>query len=608
MCGIAGIIDYEHPAQTMCAPYVQAMQETLRRRGPDQKGIWKESFVTLIHSRLSIVDLEGGRQPMMRGSCCIVYNGELYNTQELRAELLARGRQLSMHSDTEVILQSYLEWKEACVEKFNGIFAFAIWDTYRKELFIARDPMGVKPLFYTMCKDAFLFGSEIKTLLAHPFVRPRLTRSGILQLMLLGPGRIGGSGVLEGICELKPGACGYVDLHGLHSWTYAKMKDRVHTDPLETTVQTVRTLVRDAVHRQLQADVAVGTFLSGGLDSSIITALASEQFAREGKKLHTFSLDYEDNQKYFHATKFQPNADADYVEEMVQAIHSEHHRIVLRPQDVADALYAAVDARDLPGMADVDSSLLLFCKEIRRHVKVALSGECADELFGGYPWYRDPQVRMQYGFPWSQTTDHRSSFLKEEWLTGVDANAYVSQWYEQTLKETDLVAGIDTQERRLREMTMLNMQWFMQTLLDRKDRMSMYASLEVRVPFCDVRLARYLYSIPWEIKDYNGYEKGLLREAVKDLLPQRVLWRKKSPYPKTWHPLYRQCVSERMKELLTRADAPLFVIVKKERVQELLQEERSVPWYGQLMTTPQTIAYLLQLNYWLEHYHVEIQI
>ena len=354
--------------------------------------------------------------------------------------------------------------------------------------------------------------------------------------------------------------------------------------------------------------MAVGTFLSGGLDSSIITALASEQFAREGKKLHTFSLDYEDNQKYFHATKFQPNADADYVEEMVQAIHSEHHRIVLRPQDVADALYAAVDARDLPGMADVDSSLLLFCKEIRRHVKVALSGECADELFGGYPWYRDPQVRMRYGFPWSQTTDYRSSFLNEEWLTGVDANAYVSQWYEQTLKETDLVTDIDAQERRLREMTMLNMQWFMQTLLDRKDRMSMYASLEVRVPFCDVRLARYLYSIPWEIKDYNGYEKGLLREAVKDLLPQRVLWRKKSPYPKTWHPLYRQCVSERMKELLTRADAPLFVIVKKERVQDLLQEERSVPWYGQLMTTPQTIAYLLQLNYWLEHYHVEIQI
>ncbi len=606
MCGIAGIVDYEHPTRSMRPPYVQAMQATLLRRGPDQKGVWESEYVTLIHARLSIIDLQRGMQPMQREQCCIVYNGELYNTEELRQKLIRAGRTFSTHSDTEVVLNAYLEWKGDCVKQFNGIFAFAIWDDRRKELFAARDPMGVKPFFYTFCEDAFLFGSEIKTLLAHPYVKPRITRAGILQLMLLGPGRIGGDGVLEGIRELKPGACGYVDVHGMHSWDYAPMKDRVHEDSLETTVLKVRMLVKDAVRRQLQADVEVGTFLSGGLDSSIITALADEQFHREGKVLHTFSLDYEDNAKYFHTTKFQPNADPYYIQEMVKHIHSKHHHIVLKPKDVADALYAAVDARDLPGMADVDSSLLLFCKEIRRYVKVALSGECADELFGGYPWYRDPQVRMQAGFPWSQTTDYRSSFLQEEWLAGEDAHAYVTRWYEQTLQATDCVEGIDANERRLREMTMLNMKWFMQTLLDRKDRMSMYASLEVRVPFCDVRLANYLYSIPWEIKDYNGYEKGLLREAMKGLLPQEVLWRKKSPYPKTWHPFYRRCVSEQMELLLHDREAPLFAIVKRDRVKALLEEERAVPWYGQLMTTPQTIAYLLQLNYWLKHYQVEI--
>lgn len=606
MCGIAGIVDYEHPLLSMRDAYINAMQETMKRRGPDQKGVWESEYVTLIHARLSIVDLQRGRQPMQKEHCCIVYNGELYNTSELRKELIEDGWTFTTHSDTEVVLCAYLQWKEKCVEKFNGIFAFAIWDCYRKELFIARDPMGVKPFFYTFVQDAFLFGSEIKTLFAHPFVKPQVDRNGILQLMLLGPGRIGGDGVFKGIKELKPGACGYVDIHGIHSWIYMDMKDSVHKDSFETTVEKVRMLVTDAIHRQLQADVEVGTFLSGGLDSSIITALASKQFAKEGKTLHTFSLDYEDNAKYFHTTKFQPNADPYYIEQMTKCIHSVHHYIVLKPQDVAEALYAAVDARDLPGMADVDSSLLLFCKEIAQYVKVALSGECADELFGGYPWFRDPQIRMKEGFPWSQTTQYRASFLKDEWLEDIDPKAYVTSWYQDTCRHTDCIQGIDPNERRLREMTMLNMKWFMQTLLDRKDRMSMYSSLEVRVPFCDVRLAKYLYSIPWEMKDHDGYEKGLLREAMKGLLPQEVLWRKKSPYPKTWHPLYRTCVSRQMQEVLKNADAPLFKLLKKQRVEELLKEERSIPWYGQLMTTPQTIAYLLQINYWLEHYHVEL--
>ena len=606
MCGIAGIVDYEHPQRSMCICDLQRMQDTMKRRGPDQKGIWQSDYVSLVHARLSIVDLARGKQPMQRENCCMVYNGELYNTKELREELLKLGYVFTTESDTEVVLNAYLAWKEHCVERFNGIFAFAIWDSYRKELFVARDPMGVKPFFYAFCEDAFLFASEIKTLLAHPFVRPQIKQSSILQLLLLGPGRISGDGVFEGVEELKPGMCGYVDLYGMHRWEYAKMKDSMHVDSFETTVEKIRLLVTDAIHRQLQADVEVGTFLSGGLDSSIITALASEQFAKEGKKLHTFSLDYEENDKYFHTTKFQPNADPYYIEQMIQHIQSEHHSIVLKPQDVADALYAAVDARDLPGMADVDSSLLLFCKEIAKHVKVALSGECADELFGGYPWYRDLEIRRQEGFPWSQTTLYRASFLNEEWIRGVDAREYVSKWYERTCQEADCIKGIDSEERRLREMTTLNMKWFMQTLLDRKDRMSMYSSLEVRVPFCDVRLAQYLYSIPWEMKDHNGYEKGLLREAMKGLLPQEVLWRKKSPYPKTWHPVYRQCVSEQMEKILSDEEAPLFAIVSRQRITELLKEERSIPWYGQLMTTPQTIAYFLQLNYWLKHYHVEI--
>lgn len=606
MCGIAGIVDYENERQTMSWDILKAMQDTMRRRGPDQNGIWHDRFVSLVHARLSIMDPEHGLQPMHMQEGSIVYNGELYNADELRKELQAAGFSFRTSCDTEVVLAAYLQWHEHCVERFNGIFAFALWDDWRKELFIARDPMGVKPLFYTWHETTFLFGSEIKTLLAHPLVEPRVRREGLLQLMLLGPGRIPGDGVFADIQELRPGCCGFVDVHGLHSWEYAPLKDRHHEQDLETTVGVVRELLLDAIHRQLQADVPVGTFLSGGLDSSIISAVAAKAFASQGKVLHTFSLDYEDNEKYFHSTKFQPDADTKYMQLMADQLHSEHHLIILKPEDVAQALYEAVEARDLPGMADVDSSLLLFCRQIRRHVKVALSGECADELFGGYPWFRDPQVRSRYGFPWAQTTAYRSTFIRPEILQGQDADAYVSSWYQKSIDATDCVADIDPGERRMREMVRLNMKWFMQTLLDRKDRMSMHESLEVRVPFCDVRLASYLYSIPWEMKDYRGYEKGLLREAVKGLLPDAVLWRKKSPYPKTWHPRYRACVSAMMREVLADAKAPLFEVVRKERVEQLLEEERSIPWYGQLMTTPQTIAYLLQLDHWLRHYHVQI--
>lgn len=606
MCGIAGIVDYEQEGMKRRAAAVCAMQESMRHRGPDEQAHWQDDYVALVHARLSIMDPQNGSQPLQIGEQCIVYNGEIYNMKELRRELEALGMRFSTRCDTEIVLKSYQCWKEKCVEHFNGIFAFAIWDRYRKELFVARDPMGVKPFFYVLSGGVFYFASELKTLLAHPDIEARLDAQGVAQLMLLGPGRIPAEGVFKDIHALCPGVCGYVDVHGLHSWEYAPLRDRVHTDTLAETIARVRYLLFDAVHRQLQADVPVGTFLSGGLDSSIITMLAAKEFAESGKTLHTFSLDYAENEKYFHATRFQPNADPYYIEQMAKAVHSEHHRIVLDPQDVADALYAAVDARDLPGMADVDSSLLLFCKQIRPYVKVALSGECADELFGGYPWYRDPQIRSRYGFPWAQTTKYRSTFLREEWLAAFDPEEYVAKWYQSSVEQTDCVTGIEPNERRLREMVRLNMDWFMQTLLDRKDRMSMYASLEVRVPFCDIRLAHYLYSVPWEMKDYRGYEKGLLREAVKDLLPQEILWRKKSPYPKTWHPRYRQAVSDRMEEVLRDAQAPLFQIVKRERVKELLQEEQAVPWYGQLMTTPQTIAYLLQLNYWLKRYRVKL--
>lgn len=605
MCGIAGMINL--PVKDTI---ISGMMETMQRRGPDACGKYQHENCLLLHSRLAIIDLNGGQQPMHLSwrseTYTIVYNGELYNTEELRALLIRLGHQFRGHSDTEVVLHAYAQWSEGCLEYFNGIFAFAIYERKRKKLFLARDRIGVKPLFYTQHKNGLIFASEIKTILAHPEINANLDSEGAAQILLLGPGRIPGSGVFQNIKEIEPGCFGY-HIGGKWNWCrYWKLTDREHSESFEETVEHVRFLVTDAIRRQMVSDVPIGTFLSGGLDSSLISSIVATEIRGSDERLKTFSVDYENNDKYFSASKFQPNADSQYIRIMQSYLNSDHHWTVISPQMLLDALMSATAARDLPGMADVDISLLLFCKEIREHVKVALSGECADEIFGGYPWYRDPEIRASEGFPWSQNVHVRSQLIAQEVKKNFAPDEYVYDHYSATISACDILPGQSVEDRQVKEMTNLNFRWFMQTLLDRKDRMSMYNGLEVRVPFCDYRIAEYLYGVPWEFKNWQGTEKGLLRSAMRDVLPETVLFRKKSPYPKTHDPLYFQLVSKELDRILNDPHAPIYQIVDKTALTALLHDEYQWPWYGQLMREPQTIAYMLQINCWLDMYHVNI--
>lgn len=608
MCGIAGEVSFDNSVIKNKDSFFK-MQKVLAPRGPDQNGIYIKDNVALIHSRLCVIDIENGIQPMTTkygdNEYTLVYNGELYNTNEVRNKLIKHGHRFLSHSDTEVILKSYVQWKDECVNEFNGIFAFAIWDDNEQRLFFARDRIGVKPLFYTIKNNSFIFGSEIKALLEHEYVESVIDENSIAEIMFIGPGRTPGCGVFRDINEIKPACCGYYSKSGIKIRKYWTLKDKEHKENFEQTVEKVRYLVKDSITRQLVSDVPVGTFLSGGLDSSIISSIANSYFKEKNQQLKTFSVTYENNDKYFKTSKFQPNSDTEYIKKMVKYLGCEHHLITLNNEDLAKALYNAVDARDLPGMSDVDSSLLLFCKEIKKHCTVALSGECADEIFGGYPWYRDKEIRAINGFPWAQSTQYRKSFLRDD-IKIPDAENYVYSRYKNTLINTSKISGLSPVESRMKEMMKLNLDWFMQTLLDRKDRMSMYNALEVRVPFCDYRIAEYLYSVPWEYKDYKSYEKGLLREAMRDILPDEVLWRKKSPYPKTHNPEYLKLVSNMLSEIIKNPSSKIFEFIKKEELQKLLNTERNEPWYGQLMTTPQTIAYFVQINYWLEKYKISI--
>lgn len=611
MCGIAGEINYRGNIKENIAVY-NNMQKTLTRRGPDQKDIYLTDKAALIHARLAVIDIENGRQPMHYKTdseeYTIVYNGELYNTYEIRKKLVDKGYVFKGYSDTETVLYAFCEWGEKALNYFNGIFAFAIWMNKQEKLFIARDRIGVKPLFYSVGNDWIVFGSEIKTLLQNDKIKPIINKNSIMEIMLIGPGRTPGYGVFKQIKELKPGEFAYFTKNGIKKETYWFLKDFKNNDTFEQTVEKIRHLLCDSIKRQMISDVPLCTFLSGGLDSSIISSVVAREYAKQGVKLDTFTIEYKDNDKYFKKSKFQPNSDTEYTGLMSKYINSESHVITIDTNELVNALYASVEARDIPGMVDVDSSLLLFCKEIKKTHTVALSGECSDEIFGGYPWYRDKDIRMTEGFPWSQSTRYRAEFIQKNICRSeTEATEYVMNKYNEYVNASSKMDDITPLESRMKEMVNLNFYWFMQTLLDRKDRMSMYNGLEVRVPFCDYRIAEYLYTVPWEYKDYKGYEKGLLREAMKDFLPDEILWRKKSPYPKTHNPSYLKKVSEILKKIIDKNDSPMFEFVNRQKLASLLNDSISQPWYGQLMTTPQTIAYFIQIDYWMRKYKITIE-
>ena len=608
MCGIGGFVDYERDARRG-GPILHGMKRTLTPRGPDAEGTYFDEDAALVHRRLIVIDPEGGKQPMHSPdrNTIIIYNGELYNTPELRTELMSRGHEFVGHSDTEVLLHAYLEWKTDAFSRLNGIFAFAIWEKRERRLTLCRDRLGVKPLFFAPIRNGLTFGSTIDTVLCHPEIEPALDEDGLRTLLLLGPARPPESGVFRQIKSLLSGHFAVLTPENFTDHVYWQLEAHEHEDDLPTTIERTHTLICDAARRQLVSDVPLACFLSGGLDSSILSMLAAKDYAARGETLHTWSVDYRDNDKYFIKSIFQPNSDDSYIDQMVDFLGTHHHRVVLEPEALCAALLPATDARALPGMADVDSSLLLFCAAVKRGgTTVCLSGECAAELFGGYPWYHREEILFEDTFPWSRSVGLRLGLLTPDAVR--NGEEFVRQHYRDTCDRAPKLSSDNKKAARMREMFVLNLDWFMATLLDRKDRMSMYSGLEVRVPFCDHRIVEYAYNMPWDFKSLEGREKGIVRRAFANELPKEIVYRKKSPYPKTFHPVYTRLCADyvcRIFEDNTSVAASLF---DRNAVQKLMQRPESLaePWFGQLMRTPQIFAYIIQLDRWFRHYHVKI--
>ena len=615
MCGFAGIMNLKRNLNSEKNVLI-SMNDTLKKRGPDECGYYTDENILLGHRRLIVIDPDGGKQPMTfhynGNKYVIVYNGQIYNTEELREDLKSHGFNFEGHCDTEVLLKAYVLYKEDVVNKLNGIFAFAVWDEKNKSLFLARDHFGVKPLYYSYINNSFVFASEVKAILKYPDVKPELDEQGICEMFGIGPAHTNGITAFKNIYELKPANCMVVNENGMHIKRYWKLKSKPHTDNFEQTCDKVKNLLEDAIKRQLVSDVPLCTFLSGGLDSSIITLYASE-YCKEHDlpPLSTYSVDYIDNDKNFQKTDFQPNSDNYYIDLMQSKLNTNHHVVMLDTPELAKALEDAMVARDFPGMADVDSSLLLFCKNVKNDATVTLTGECADEIFGGYPWFFREDALNSGTFPWSIAISERQQLLNPEIAKKVNLKEYIDYRYNESLEDVEILDTDTDETKEKRKISHLTLNWFMQTLLDRSDRMGMYNGFEIRVPFCDYRLAEYVWNIPWEMKALKGREKGLLRYIMKDKLPAEIVDRKKSPYPKTWNPTYLKAVKEMLSKIMEDKNAPINNLLNREYIMQILETDGKAftrPWFGQLMTGPQLMAYLCQVNMWLEKYEPRIEL
>lgn len=616
MCGISGFFTFSRDYTQYRSYYeniLRKINQVQIHRGPDEQGLYLTPCVGLAHVRLSIIDLANGRQPLLHHengyTFPIIYNGELYNTQELRDELMELGRTFETTSDTEVILQCFLEFGPEFVKKLNGIFAFAIYNPINRELYLYRDRSGIKPLFYTIFDQQIIFSSELKGILAYPGFQPILDKHGMNEIFSIGPAKSYGTGVFKGINEVLPGNYIHCSMTEIRQSCYWKLESHPHEDTYEDTVKKTSNLVIDSIKRQMVSDVPICTFLSGGLDSSLVSAICAKELKKKGEQLNTFSFDFVDNNQYFQSSSFQPEQDRPYVDVMVSFLQSNHKYLECSVLDQTNALIDSVNARDLPVMADVDSSMLFFCSKVKKFNKVALTGECADEIFGGYPWFHKKECFEAHTFPWTMDLSTRKILLKDEFINYLDMDQYVLQAYEKSISETPILPEESSIEKRRREISYLNQKWFMQTLLDRMDRTSMYSGLEARVPFADHRILEYVFNIPWDMKTKNNIVKGLLRECGKEYLPEKILQRKKSPYPKTYDTGYEKLMTEKMQEILHDSSSPVLSFIDKKKAEQFLHapSDYGKPWYGQLMAGPQMLAYIFQINYWLQHYHISIE-
>lgn len=581
MSGVTGWVDYGRDLRGQ-GSVLCGMIGSLAARGPDAEGVWLDRHVGLGHRRLSVLDQAGGAQPMTVSvagrTVTVVTSGFVANYRELRQELAGRGQRCGSESDTEVLARAYLEWGQECLPRLEGAFAGAVWDHEREQLLLVRDQVGGKPLYYSETEAGLVFGSEPKAVLAHPLITPMVDADGLREALAFvnNPGVT----VFRDLHELPPGGALRFGRDGARLWRYWQLQALEHTDDVDTTVSRVRAMLEQSIERQLAADVPVASLLSGGLDSSAVTALMARQLEAAGKgPVRSFAVDFTGYAENFTPDAMRGTPDAPFVREVAEHVGAEHTDLVLSAEQLMDPAARASVARafDQPAGGDMFTSLYLLAGALREHASVALCGESADEIFGGYRWFHD-QAAWADTFPWLATegrmlgheTDRDQTLFRDGLLSKLDVAGYQRDSYRTALAEVPHTGTGDATERRMREVSYLHLTRFGPFLFDRQDRMSMAHGLDMRLPICTPELVQYVFNTPWSMKTFDGREKSLLRAATRDVLPASVADRKKSPYPSTQDPGYEQALRQRLQALVTAGDSPVLELVDHDRVQTLL--------------------------------------
>lgn len=602
MSGITGWINFnEHAAEKK--QILNKMADAIAHRGPDAEGFWTSNHVAFAHRRLIVLDPEGGGQPMVFQAgdekVVITYDGKLYNYRELAEQLEEKGHQLQTNSDTEVLLHSYLEWGDGCVDYLNGMFAFAVWDEKRERLIMARDHMGVKPLYYAEKNGSLLFGSEIKALLAHPDIDARIDNDGLAEIFALGPMYTPGNGIFKDISELRAGHMLTADQDGVHVHQYWKLKNEPFTDNTAEASEHVRDILVEATKHQLMSDTGVSSLLSGGLDSSILVSLAAPEFKKQGEDFLTYSIDFENNEQNFQPDFVHESRDTPHVYKVANAVGTKHHNHVVDPKTMADQLLEPMFAHDFPGIGEMETSLYLLFQKMAQDATVALTGESADEVFGGYPWFFQEKILNAGTFPWTMGAESRTQLLNNEVKDYIQPQQYIQRRYEEALQEMPHSTQNNALDQRRQEMQFMNLTRFLPMLLDRSDRLSAKAGLEVRTPICDYRMVQYLWNMPWGIKTAGNMEKGILRRATNGLLIDDVRTRKKSAYPFNQDPNYTLAVKNWLKEILNDREAPIHDLIDTNQVTQILNQANN-------QTVTMVSDNLIQVNEWLRRYQIDI--
>lgn len=602
MSGITGWLNWNENAAEK-QHFLKEMADAIAHRGPDAEGFWTSNHAAFAHRRLTVLDSEGGRQPMVfqegDEKLVITYDGELYNYRELAEELKSKGHRFQTNSDTEVLLHSYLEWSRECVQHLNGMFAFAVWDEERERLFMARDHMGVKPLYYAEKKGALVFGSEIKALLAHPDIDARIDHIGLAEIFTQGPMYTPGNGIFQDVHELRAGQMLTADQNGVHTRQYWTLTNEPFTDNPAEASEYVRDILVDATKHQLMSDKNVVSLLSGGLDSSLLVSLTAPEFKKQGKDFLTYSIDFEDNEQNFQPDFIHEGRDTPYVYEMAQALGTQHHNHVVDGKTLADHLLEPMFARDFPGIGEMETSLYLLFQRMAQDATVALTGESADEVFGGYPWFYDEKVLNAGTFPWTMGSENYPSILNDEMVAYVQPQQYTRQRFEEALQEMPKTKQQNEMDQRRQEMQFMNVTRFLPMLIDRSERLSARAGLEVRTPICDHRMVQYLWNMPWDIKTTGNMEKGILRRAANGILIDDVRTRKKSGYPYSQDPNYTSAVKHWLKEILNDPQAPIQNLINTHKVTQIVD-------HANHQGVPIICDKLIQVNEWLRNYQIEV--